>query len=324
MGRRADARKGDVQRAKVREGDTPIMRDFLFVSFFLGHKKGDAARRLLSECGLLETAMASPANRNAWFGESHSGVSLRLPVEDSRLEALLQRLQQRKVAPFTRLDREYSVRELDSADWLVMRVATAGLWGGVDYGQQYERQDACATCGAGAVPIAPLLADLNKMGKKPLDHLVYEGHLIASRSLARGLERLGVTGFESLDVRTQRRPPSENFVWLRIAGDFPRFDPSSTGYEIEDCCPACQRAGHYGNWSQGESPCAAVPTANADMNLSWEYYGNWRQTRRTEDGWVPVGGFRAIVVSQKARRAFIQLGVRRIVWVPMRTAPPAG
>ena len=163
-----------------------------------------------------------------------------------------------------------------------------------------------------------------KLGKKPLDHLVYEGHLIASRSLARGLERLGVTGFESLDVRTQRRPPSENFVWLRIAGDFPRFDPSSTGYEIEDCCPACQRAGHYGNWSQGESPCAAVPTANADMNLSWEYYGNWRQTRRTEDGWVPVGGFRTIVVSRKARWAFIQLGVRRIVWVPMRTAPPAG
>ena len=98
----------------------------------------------------------------------------------------------------------------------------------------------------------------------------------------------------------------------------------ASGYEIEDCCPACQRAGHYGNWSQGESPCAAVPTANADMNLSWEYYGNWRQTRRTEDGWVPVGGFRTIVVSQKARWAFIQLGVRRIVWVPMRTAPPAG
>jgi hypothetical protein len=130
--------------------DNAQMQDFQFVSFFLGHDAGDRARRLLAECELLDVALSSRANRHAWSGDVHFGVSLRLPVEDRRLTALLERLRAAGKEPFTRLDREYSPEELDSADWLIMRVATAGLYGGVDYGQSYRFENACGTCGAGA------------------------------------------------------------------------------------------------------------------------------------------------------------------------------
>ena len=68
------------------------MRDFLFVSFFLGHDAGDRARRLLADCELLDVALSSRANRHAWMGDLHFGVYLRLPVEDERLKILLERL----------------------------------------------------------------------------------------------------------------------------------------------------------------------------------------------------------------------------------------
>lgn len=90
--------------------------------------------------------------------------------------------------------------------------------------------------------------------RKPLDHLVYEGHLIATRALASGLERLGVTGFEGTPVRSPRRAASDKFVWLRVTGAFPPLDSYSTGYKVVDCCPLCRRAGHYGDLQQGGIP----------------------------------------------------------------------
>ena len=163
------------------------MQDFQFVSFFLGHDAGDRARRLLAECELLDVALSSRANRHAWNGDVHFGVSLRLPVEDKRLTALLERLRAAGQEPFTRLDREHSPQELDSADWLIMRVASVGLYGGVDYGQSYRFENACGTCGAGAEPVPPLVAELGKMGKKDIDHLVYEGHFIVTKRIAAAL-----------------------------------------------------------------------------------------------------------------------------------------
>src|SRR5690349_17637057 len=140
------------------------MKDFLFVSFFMGHEKGEEADRILRACDLLETAKADRANRHSSLGEIHFGVSLRLPWSDPRLHALLDRLRENGVEPFTRVDREYSAQELDEAEWLILRVATAGLYGGVDFGQAYSFQDACETCGAGADPVPPLIAEIGKMG----------------------------------------------------------------------------------------------------------------------------------------------------------------
>src|SRR6187402_3275503 len=100
------------------------MQDFHFIDFFLGHKKGEEARRLLRSCNLLDVAIADRANRNTWSGDLHHGVYVRLPVEDQRISILLDQLHRRGVEPFTRIDREYSRLDLDQADWLILRVAT--------------------------------------------------------------------------------------------------------------------------------------------------------------------------------------------------------
>jgi hypothetical protein len=300
--------------------DNAQMQDFQFVSFFLGHDAGDRARRLLADCELLDVALSSRANRHAWSGDVHFGVSLRLPVEDKRLKALLERLRAAGEEPFTRLDREHSPEELDSADWLILRVATAGLYGGVDYGQSYRFENACGTCGAGAELVPPLVAELGKMGKKDIDHLVYEGHFIVTKRIAAALGRAGLTGIEPTPVQTQRRPPSAHHVWLRITSEFPRLHESTTGYETEAPCTVCGRGGHYGSAKEPEAPrYNPVPADTPDFNRTWEYFGDWRQVR-SEMHLRPVGGSQGVVVSQRARRVLQDLRVRRLVWIPMSPA----
>lgn len=296
------------------------MKDFLFVSFFLGHEAGHRARRLLAECDLLEVALASPYNRDAWRGKLHFGVSLRLPVEDPRLAPLLRRVRAAGETPFTRLDREHSQQELDSAEWLIVRSATAGLYGGVDYGQSYRFENACPTCGAGAELIPPLIAELGRMGKKDIDHLVYEGHLIVSKRLMLAFQKAGLTGFERGQVRLRRGAPSAQHFWLRITSEFPQLHESTTGYEIEAQCPVCGRAGHYGSATEAEAPrYNRVPIDASDFNRTWEYFGNWQQVR-SETHTRPVGGGQGIVVSQRTRRVLQDLEVRRLVWIPMSAA----
>src|SRR5215204_2137379 len=216
------------------------MQDYLFVDFFLGHDAGDEARLVLDRCGLLETALADRANRNAWLGDIHFGAKVRLLRGDERLERLLAELHRRGIDPFTRVDRVYTDEDLARAEWLIVRIATAGLWGGADYGQQYDFTEACATCGAGCVPVAPLLAELNGMGKKDVDHLVYEGHLIISSRIAR--ELVDFTGVQLSSVAARRtRAKNTQFKWLQIMRTLPRMHPSTSGYSTEVVCPTCGR-----------------------------------------------------------------------------------
>lgn len=287
------------------------MQDYLFVSFFLGHKEGDAAKRLLADCDLLEV-LEERRNRHAWLGDIHLGVSLRLPKEDARLQRLLTRLAERGVDPFTRIDRTYTAAELDNAEWLELYVATAGLLGGVDYGQSYDRTQACLRCGAGSTPIPPLVADLGRMGKKDLDHLIYEGHLIASKRVADGLA--GLTGVELAPVRSPRKPPDGRWRWLRIQSELP---PMVSGYKQEHGCILCGRAGHYGDFTEPATPTyAPLPKDLPDFNLTVEYFGDWGQRRDASQA-HPVGGARGVVVSQRVRQRLLELKVRRLIWVPV-------
>jgi hypothetical protein len=291
------------------------MRDFLYVSFFLGHESGEAARALLRKCALLEHAERRKENRHSWLEDIHLGVSVRLPTSDERLAVLLQELQELGVEPWTRLDREYSPAELDAAPLLILRVATAGLLGGVDYGQEYDYSGACGTCGAGALPIPPLMADLGKMGKKDVDQLIYEGHLVVSHRTVAALD--GLHGFTASPVRTPRGVPDARFAWLRITSELPPMDETSEGIVTYKPCPTCSRSGHYGAVRVGEVPkYRAMPKSARDVNLTWEYFGDWQQVRYLSHT-RPIGGQRQIVVSQAVRRRLLAINVRRLVWVPV-------
>ena len=289
------------------------MQDFLFVSFFLGHHAGDAAKDLLRQCDLLEVAVSAPANRNAWLGDSHFGVSIRLPSEDEGLKTLLTKLRTRGIAPFTRVDREYTTEELDRADLLLLRIATTGLLGGVDYSQTYDITKACVTCGAGSIPLPPLVADLGSMGKKDIDHLIYEGHLVVSKRLAEAMKDM--TGVSVEPVRSPRRSRSQ-FFWLRITSELPKMHPSTRGYLRESLCADCGRAGHHSAHSEPEKVVFQTLRNARDFNLTWEYFGDWRQVRNKAQH-RRIGGVQQIVVSQSVRQEFLRTKVRRLVWVPV-------
>lgn len=293
------------------------MQDYLFVNFSLDDEEGDETCRLLSDCGLLEAAIGNRSDREAWMSGGDRYISFRLPWNDDRLHALLDRLRSRGIDAFTRLDREFTDHELDRADWLVLRIATAGLYGGADYGQTYRLEAACQTCGAGAEPVSPLIAEIGKMGKKDIDHLVYEGHLIATSRVAKGLAHL--TGIEPAAVRSPRLPPDARFAWLRIVSTFPRMDPSTRGYATEQPCTTCGRSGHFGTFLEAEAPVYdSIPSTASDFNLTFEYFGTWQETRSPKQT-RPVGGSRGIIVSQRARKVLKHLRVRRLVWVPVAT-----
>jgi hypothetical protein len=288
------------------------MQDYLFISFFLGHDSGAAAKRLLEECDLLDHALAARANRHAWLEEVHTGVRVRLPTNDERLQRLLNRLAERGVTPFTRIDREYSDSELNEAEWLTLRVATAGLNGGIDYGQVYAFTNACPTCGAGSAPVPPLLAELGSMGKKDVDHLVYEGHLIVSSRVAAAVSDM--TGVELAPVQSPRKAPDPRFAWLKITSGLPRMH---SGYKRYDVCESCGRAGHYSNSPSPDAPTYSVLSDELpDFNLTWEYFGDWRQQRHKGQT-RPVGGGAGLVVSQRVRQRLLALRVRRLLWIPV-------
>jgi hypothetical protein len=163
------------------------------------------------------------------------------------------------------------------------------------------------------------LAELGAMGKKRIDHLVYEDHMIVSRDVAEGLT--GLSGFEIAPVKSPRRPPHMSFAWLKITSSLPAMHPSTTGYEVTDPCSVCGRAGHYGGqFGEEAAPevpvYAGLPATVGDFNLTFEYFGNWQQ-QRNKRGHEPVGGGAGIVVSQRARQTLLRLGARRMVWVPV-------
>lgn len=290
------------------------MRDFTFISFFLGHDAGDLCRSLLSEYRLLEVARASKLN-SVWQHGSDGGCMLRLPAGDSRLISLIQSLEEHGVSVFRRHDREFSKKELDAAPWLILRVATAGLLGGVDYDQPYDHSRACPICGAGAQPEPPLIAQITKVGKKMIDHLVYENHLIASRPVVSSLLALALTGLVAEPVRSPRKHPSQTHSWIRIHAAVSLLDASSLGLRREVPCTACERSGHY--WSS-DSPW--VPSLRrepaSDFSLSWQYFGDWTQNRSPNQVRA-VGGAQEIIVSQRARRVLRSARVRFLHWIPI-------
>src|SRR5687767_2688141 len=144
------------------------MRDTRVVSFNLGAAKIGATRDILRRAGLEDSPGLHTDGILAGY------FSVELPVADPRLTTLIRELDASKVVYSVRADRQYDERFLDRFPLLVLRIETAGLLGGVNLDQGYDHTGACPTCGAGSVPIAPLLAQTSRMGRKAIDATAHD------------------------------------------------------------------------------------------------------------------------------------------------------
>lgn len=210
-----------------------------------------------------------------------------------------------------------SPEELDGYPWVVLRVATSGLPGGVNYDQQFDSSRACPTCGAGARPTPALVANLNKMGRKRLDRTAHEGQFVISADFAEALRSSVLTGFSISSVQHfSTRHDDARFFWLRIVSEWPRMHPRRI-LTIEDPCPACQRGGHFDSYK-----CATefwydhAPPSASDFNLTWEYFGPWRP-HRFSSRTVPVGGCQMPILSRRARIFLQQHKIKHVSFDPV-------
>lgn len=283
------------------------MHDDRIVSFNLGAKRLRESRALLSRLALWDSAeLEGP-------GPVRGLCSVRLAAVDPRLPELVEALRGLGHPEFPRAERIYSKAELATFPWLHLRVTTTGLLGGANLEQPYDYSDACSTCGAGSCPIPPLRIDAKRMGRKLLDVTAHDGQIVVARSLASTLKSAGLTGFEVHPVVHSTGKTADAFVWLRVTSQWQAFEPTSV-VTTGDPCPECHRAGHYDSWAEPtELRYSVPPTVPCDLGQTYEYFGVWRM----QDQRKPVGGHRAILISQAFRRALIGAKVRHLQFDPV-------
>jgi hypothetical protein len=288
------------------------VKETWFVSFNLGQARLALTRTLLAQAGLTDVAKLNP--------EDHplAGLcAITVVVGDGRVAVLQKELAAHGESASVRLERHYSDRELDQFPWLQLVVATNGLMGGANYRQPYDRARACRTCGAGASPVGPLIAELARMGKKQIDTTAHDGHIVATRELADAVRKAGLTGTDVKPVRRDYSPNADpRFAWLDVVSEWPPMAPTRV-LAVEDLCPTCGRMGHF---DPGNRPAEwhyrNVPERPSDFNYTWERFGVWRGPPWGGDN-PPVGGSAGIIVSQRVRQLFTRVGVRRVQYSPV-------
>ena len=288
------------------------MRELRHLSFNAGAEGVRAAERLLATYDL-----GKAAKLHAGDSILKGYCTITLDAADARLPPLVADLEQfLGEPPLVRAERQYDDGELGAMAWLHLRVATAGLLGGVNLDQPYDIAASCPECGAGARAIPPVIADLARMGRKALDRTAHDGLVIVSDALATAIEQSDLTGVTLLPARSRsRRETDPGFRVLSLESTWSRMSGSSN-VDRGHLCPVCGRSG-YADDPRGvtELRYTQPPPHAADWNCSWEYFGDYRGSGNPR---VPrVGGAPALIVSQRVRQLLTRQHVRQLRYEPI-------
>jgi hypothetical protein len=176
-----------------------------------------------------------------------------------------------------------------------------GLLASRNLGQIYDFTYACQLCGAGAVPVPPLLVDIQSVDRRVLGLTAHDGRLIVRKSLAEALTSRGVSGFNEWPVADVTKSSNvETLRWLEPTFEWPRLAAEST-VAREDVCQDCGRAGHFDSISPPTRlRYAGAPRRASDIGATYEYFGVWRAPSVAVR---PIGGGRLLIVSDRFRDA---------------------
>lgn len=299
------------------------MQEYLVIIWnFHGRGGAKAAMAMLRRCDLrheaqqeIDVPMDDPDTDEPWLTGSFGSVRLR--KDDPRIPMLLKELKAAKVTPSKRVERVYSKADL-SADWLEVTGCTTMVGSGNLKGQVWDFRRACKECGAGAVPVAPLIVRFD--GKPPKQGWSVSapcGLVVVSAQVAAAIVKAKLTGFTLEAVRTPSKTTiDERYRWLRIPCDWPA-PVAGPGCRIAGKCKACGRpALRAGTDGPSTLRFERVPKNPKDFNA-------WQGTVMPADRTVGVlnretGASPDLIISQRAYEVLKGAGVKSLKCVPVK------
>lgn len=132
------------------------------------------------------------------------------------------------------IDREYSEKELNAAQFLTLIIDSVFEPAGEDMGTEYDDSKACPKCGAGRVQRSPLRLNLHSIPKNvEIARTISFDEWIVSESLADLLRKEKVTGFQLQEVehRGKRRPEKKWYQILVTGKAGNTVDPTRFGID---------------------------------------------------------------------------------------------
>jgi hypothetical protein len=289
---------------------------------FHGRGGARAAMAMLNRCDLRhlarqETPVPSDDPDSHLPRTPGSFGSVRLRKDDPRLTALLKELRAAGVKPLTRAERAHDASDLQS-EWLCVEGCTTMVSSGGLKDQKWNFRNACPDCGAGAVPVPPLIVRFDgKPPKQGWSVSVPCGLVIVSAALAAALTKARLTGFSLQPVR----PPSRNaidprFRWLRIPALWPQ--PLNRPHcRVQGRCSHCDR-------SQLKSSASRIPILHFDRAPTpARDFGAWQGTVLPRNRYAnalnrETGGMPELIISQRAFRVLKDFGVSSLKCSPVR------
>jgi hypothetical protein len=288
------------------------VRELRHIHFNAGAEGVPAVERLLAKYDLGDAAKlhAGASILKGYCTVTLDAADPRVPLLVADVERLVDE------HPLVRAERQYDDAELAAMPWLHLRVATAGLLGGVNLDQPYDAAASCRECGAGARVIPPVIADLARMGRKALDRTAHDGHVIVTDALATAIEQSDLSGVAFLPARRRSRQQSDSgFRALSIVNTWPPLS-GSAHVDRGHRCPVCGRGGHADlPYGVTELRYEEPPQRAADWNCTWEYFGDYRGSGNPRA--TRVGGAPALIVSQRVRQLLLRQRVRHVLFEPI-------
>ena len=278
------------------------MRDFLYISHRFKNEDIPRIEKILEANDLLGIADFNKVGILAGL------CSVRLPINDKRLDIFRELTSTDKEKSFIRLDREYTNSELDKCEYLAVNIATSGLENPVD-SQTYDYKNACKECGAGLIPHEPLIISKNSMREKLLDNTAHYQWLVFNKVLADRIKLKGYSGIIFQSIKIGRN--ETDYYWGKISNILPEFHSSSKFRKNHSICLTCNKCGNFVNL---ETETKFVYDKEAykcfkDFNLTYEYFGEWKYSKK--------GGAQLLIISQNIRQFMINEKVRFLKYQPI-------
>jgi len=244
-------------------------------------------------------------------------------IDDERYTRLMDELSKMGIRPFELREKQFSEKELDSAEFLYM--GPAGYWG---YPQPEERMDdwqkqsydlstACPLCGFGAVQNRPYLVKGEpKFGRNDILALNWTYEFLVTDRLRKLIEDAPLTGAEFWPlVRYKKNTPIPGYSQLHVTSVLPPMSPNTeiVDLKLPEAGPkrcSCGKFGRhlaldliYGVGTPIRYKRDSLSGAK-DFNLTSEWLGLYDAT--------PLR-----VVSHSVYQLFSEHGIKRVVFEPV-------